>query len=141
MVGFEVVVRPVVFPAIRPTSARPAAPQDDPGNDVALIAGLGGKLIDLSFSQSGSVSRSRPTEVSRVVDVQRVKQKEPDGTVNEDNYVDVETTKRMTMQGGDGGRTTYYYAPPPEADNIETIEKDVTIKNPNWSEGGGGAAP
>lgn len=141
MAGLEVVVRPVVFPAIRPTPARPAAPQDDSEKDVALIAGLGGKLIDLSFSQSGSVSRSRPTEVERVVDVQRVKQKEPDGTVNEENYVDVETTKQMTMSGGGGEKTTYYYAPPKEAPNIETIETDVTIKNPNWSEGGGGAAP
>ena len=69
--GFEVVVRPVVFPSIRPV-ARVFVPEDAPDKGIAVIGGSGGKLIDLPHSSSVSSSKSRMVEVKRVYDIARV---------------------------------------------------------------------
>jgi hypothetical protein len=151
MAGFEVIVRPVVFPAIRPAPARPLAPQDDPEKGVAVLSGLGGKLIDLSFSESASWSKSRPVETRRNVATERIYQKKPPtpehpkGELEKENYIDVERMRRLEMQEGDGTKKLYYYADPPMPRdfNIEVLEPDKWILNPTQPAppDGGGAAP
>lgn len=137
-----ILVRPNVNPTIRPSAANPVTPLDDPAQGTAVIGGGGSaQTITLTSSGQASWSRARPAEVKRVVDRQRIYQKEPDGTVNKENYVDVDTVKQQTVARGSAGNETTIYMPPPEADNIETIETNVEIKNPNWSEGSGAAAP
>ena len=134
--SFEVVVRPFVAPGIRPPPARsPVLPfQDTPEQGVAVLRGLGGSLIGTSFSESSSWSRSVVVEVQRKVTRQRVKQLyvRPDGTIeiNPENYVDVEHVTEMETQDGNGTVQRAHYAKPPEARNIETLEENVTIRNP-----------
>jgi hypothetical protein len=145
MAGFEIIVRPVVFPDIRPAPARSLPAEDDPESGICKITGASGQVIDLPFSWSVSRSKSRSQEVERTVDKQRVYQKEEDGTVNKDNFVDVDAVKKMKMDVGDSPQKNknYYprnanivwkFAPPEEGDNIETLEKDVVKKNPDYQE-------
>ena len=130
--SFELFVRPFVTPPIRPPARPPVLPfQDTPEQGVAVLRGLGGKLIDLTFSETSSWSKSRAVETQRTVTRQRVYQKENDGTVNKENFVDVEHVTEMEMQEGDGTLRYEYYADPPEEINIETLEANVTIPNPN----------
>ena len=39
--GFEVIVRPVILPNIRPASPRVLVPEDDPSSGVAVLSGSG----------------------------------------------------------------------------------------------------
>lgn len=141
--SFEVFVRPYVSPSIRPAGpALVSVPASTPEQDICVLNGLGGKLQDLTLSIQNSTSKSKPVETERVVDVQRIYQKEDDGTVNKDNFVDVETAKSVTMQEGSGVETKYRYSDPPPADNIETLQTDVKIENPKGPQevqGGSGA--
>jgi hypothetical protein len=152
MAGLEVVVRPVVFPNIRPMPARSLAPEDDPEKGIATLSGASGALIDLAFSETQSWSKSKMVETKRRVDVERVKQKEKDPTtgeetINEENYVDVERMNKLWERDGKGVVTERRFAEPdyqaPERDNIEVLEKDKMIINANLppESGGGGAAP
>lgn len=128
--SFEVFVRPFIAPAIRPPAKPPVLPfQDTPEQGVAVLRGLGGKLIDLTFSETSSWSRSRNVEVERTVAVERVKQKEPDGTINEENYVDVERVQKMTTRDGRGVETQYFYAEPEPQPNVEILEDGKVRKN------------
>ena len=99
MAGFETIVRPVVFPNIRPAPARSLAPADDPEKGFATIKGNPAKSLTLSSSYNMSVSSNRMTETERTVDVGRVYQMDDDGTVNTDNYVDIEVAKKLTLRG------------------------------------------
>ena len=54
MAGFEVVVRPVVFPDIRPAPARSLPPADDPTKGFCEITGAGNFPVQLSFSSQVS---------------------------------------------------------------------------------------
>jgi len=138
--SFESLVRPNVIPRIRPGG--PHTVTDDVGGNAVIGGSSNAQVIKLTRSEQSSWSRSRPTETERVVDRQRIKQKNPDGTINEENYVDVDTAKEITTRGGDGVDTTTYYLKPGEEPNIETIEANVTIKNPEApSSESGGAAP
>jgi hypothetical protein len=102
MAGLEVVVRPVVFPNIRPAPARALAPEDNPDQGIATLSGSGGRLIDLPHSLSASVSRNKQeTETKRVVDTERVYQVEDDGTINKDNFVDVDRTTKARFEEPD----------------------------------------
>lgn len=122
--GIEVVVRPVVFPNIRPAPAQPSPPADDPNKDLAVIHGASGQHIDLPFSFSVSTSTSRPHETKRRVDQVRVYQKDDDGTVNEDTFVDVDVANRIWMDDGKGV-VPYGYARVQEDDNIEIRNRDI----------------
>jgi len=128
MAGFEVIVRPVVFPSIRPAPARSLAPEDDPEQGVAVLSGSSGKLIDLPMNTSVSWTRSLKYEKMRVSKPVRVKQKEKDGTINPDNYVD---TKRLkALQTRDGQEDTYQvFHLPKLGDNEEAIGPDITETN------------
>jgi hypothetical protein len=124
MAGLEVVVRPVVFPSIRPAPARALAPEDNPDKGIATFSGSGGRLIDLPHSFSVSLSKQKQqTESTRVVDVTRIHQLEKDGTtVNKDNYVDVEIAKKSRFETEDGNALKMLYGD-------EEWDKQVPI---NW---------
>jgi hypothetical protein len=163
MAGFEVVVRPVVLPNIRPTPARSLPPVDDPDSGFCVIKGNGGKHVSVSTSYSFSTSRSRSVETERRVDKARVYQKEDDGTVNKDNFVDIKVANRIKSRGGklpvsgpwtgpdlvqgelvSGQKVhgdlieTSYYRPIAPEDNIEILERDLIEKGPSGVEPGGG---
>src|SRR4029077_10169427 len=139
MAGLEVVVRPVVFPNIRPVQARFLAPPDDPAKGVATLSGQGGQFIELPRSEEQSAQRSKAVETERTVDVERVYQKvtNPDGSkeINRENYVDVERAKKITLRNANDTETPMFFAPPlfgptADRDNIEIIVPDKVIPNP-----------
>jgi hypothetical protein len=129
MAGLEVVVRPVVFPNIRPAPPRILAPEDDPTKGLATIGGSGGQSVDLTRSWSVSVSRSVPEqEGKRQFNTERIYQKDERGNINRDNYIDVERLRKIRLEGGeDGGdlRKIIFNDPPP-VDNVEVLETDIT---------------
>jgi len=140
--SFETVVRPFVIRTLRPPApSQLLVPEDDPSQGFAVLSGAGMEKINSTYNEQSSWSKAREVETQRTVDVQRVYQKEEDGTVNKENFVEVENTRELRTERGDGTEERYYFAPPSEADNIETIEKDKVITNENWAAGGGGAAP
>jgi hypothetical protein len=99
MAGFEVIVRPVVIPNIRPAPARSLPPQDDPDKGFAVIHGNGANSVGLSTSYSASTSTNQRKETQRRVDEVRVYQKEDDGTVNKENFVDLDVVNKLWMKG------------------------------------------
>jgi hypothetical protein len=99
MAGFEVVVRPVILPSIRPAPAQSLPPQDDPDKGFAVIHGNGGKHIDLSSSWSASGSTAAKKENKRRVDKSRIYQKDAQGNINRNNFVDVEVANKIWMEG------------------------------------------
>jgi hypothetical protein len=99
MAGFETIVRPVVFPNIRPQPARSLPPADDPEKGFAIIKGNPASQVDLTYSYSMSANSNKMKEIDRTVDVARVYQEEDDGAVNTDNYVDIEVAKKITLRG------------------------------------------
>lgn len=98
MAGFEVVVRPVVFPDIRPAPARSLPPADDPAKGICVIKGGGNFPVQLSFSTSVSMSKSKEVETERRVDEVRTYQMDDDGTVNRDNFIDTDVANRIKMR-------------------------------------------
>lgn len=146
MAGFEVVVRPVVFPNIRPQPARSLPPVNDPTQGFAEIHGNPAKTADVPYSFSASTSKSIQKESQRKVDGARIYQKNPDGTINRKNFIDVEVAKKIVMKGekpagpGFGGTAkeeagareelkNYYYRPVQEDKNIEVYLRDKVISN------------
>lgn len=125
MAGFEVIVRPAVFPNIRPAPPRVLAPEDNPEQGKATIGGGGGGVIGESYSSSISISRNRPTEQKRRVDETRVYQKDDKGNVNKSNFIDVDVMNKVWMSGLDD--TVDFYERIKEADNIE-IKRENVIK-------------
>jgi 3-dehydroquinate synthase class II len=126
MAGFEVVVRPMIFPNIRPASRPSVVPAEtDPEKGLVVIRGASGKTIDLpySYSRSFTVTYAKK-EKERKFDVARIYQKQDNGEVNRDNYVDVEVAKRITMKES-GGNVDYNYAPVKPSDNVEILRKDL----------------
>jgi hypothetical protein len=144
MAGFEVIVRPVIFPDIRPAPRPAVVPAaDDPEKGIATIRGSSARTISLPWSFSVSASQSRPVEKHREVDVVRVKQKGGgdgggegrsarsvrSGDVSEDNYIDLEVAHRITMQEGDGSTRPYRYANVQPSDNVEILNRNQTRKS------------
>lgn len=128
--ALEVVVRPVVFPNIRPARPRLLTTPDDPSQGIVVLSSGGGTFVGTSYSYSYSYSSSKPhKEKKRQVDKKRVYQKtqNDDGTstINKDNYVDIEQMKKVLLVGGTEPQRIVY-APYKDADNIEVLETDVT---------------
>lgn len=139
--GFETVVRPVVFPNIRPAPAQPLPPPDDPAKGIAKIHGASGQYIELPYSWSSNSSNSNPIEMRRRYDVARVFQTDGQGNVNEDNFVDIEVANRMWMN--DGGVTSRHgFRPVQETDNVKIRERNKIKTNESqesfFDVGGGG---
>lgn len=149
MAGLEIVVRPLIFPDIRPAKFRPAlAPEDDPTKGFAVIQGDPTVSTSSSYSVSISGSFSHPKEKQRRVDHVRIYQiEEPKGAadgggggggggdgVNKDNYVDMEVANRITMGEGSAETTpgglaeelrNYYYQRVSEESNIEILRRNI----------------
>lgn len=100
MAGFEVVVRPVVLPNIRPRPAQTLPPPDDPEQGFCTIKGNPAHEVTFSNSRNASMSKSHQVETQRRVDTARVYQQDDDGTVNRDNFVDVEVANKIWTRGG-----------------------------------------
>lgn len=128
MSGLEVVVRPVVFPNIRPQQARVLPPLDDQTQGFASITGGSGRVIDLPHTYSLSITRQTPhTEVRRQYDVDRVYQKNDDGSINRKNFVEIERMTRVLARNGNTENDIKIrYAPGPERDNVEVKETNIT---------------
>jgi hypothetical protein len=163
MAGFEVVVRPVVFPNIRPAPAQPVPPADDPTQGFATISGNGAQILGVSYSYSSSASSNTHSETERREDEARVYQKTDDGKINKNNFVDVRAVNRIKekgpperkgnkdpsynfAQGPKGGDDPYFnytsnagirfYAPIEEKDNIEIRRRAIVTKRGEESGGG-----
>jgi hypothetical protein len=133
--GFETVVRPVVFPNIRPAPPRVLPLAADPLQGMVVISGNSVLTVSESYSASVSVSRQVPQhEEVRQYDTLRVYQKTgaaggtKTGEVNRSNYIDVEVLKKVRLASGDTP-VKMIYAVPPQLDNVETIETDMTRRN------------
>ena len=125
--GLEVVVRPVVFPSIRPTVPRvlPVS-STDPSQGMAVLSGGGGNFVGTSYSYSYSETHSKPKkEKKRQVDKKRIYQKDDDGNINKGNFVDVEQMKKVLLVGGKEP-DRIMYALQEDPDNVEVLEKDIT---------------
>lgn len=148
MAGLEVVVRPVVFPDIRPAPGRSLPPQNDPDKGFAVIKGNGAKAMTTTESFTMSMSKSRPVETERRSDEVTIYQMDDDGTVNRDNFVKTKVANRIKMrrQEGDpvpsldntgglprpsplGVQETSYYRRVEPSDNVEIGRVDIIEKN------------
>jgi hypothetical protein len=117
----------LVFRRSWPPAKPPVLPfQDTPEQGVAVLRALGGKLIDLTFSETSSWSKSRNVEVQRTVTEKRVYQKNDDGTVEKENFVDVEEVTAMTTRDQSTGvETKHVYAKEVSDDNILILRQDI----------------
>jgi len=132
---FEVVVRPAVVPNIRPAPAQPSPPAPgDSSQGMATIHGASGRYLELPYSVSFSTSTPKYKEKKRRVDEARVYQKDDDGKINKDNFVDVQSANKVWMdtsqiKAGTNITTTYTYTSladdPP--DNVEIKNRNKMI--------------
>ena len=132
MAGLEVVVRPMIFPAIRPAPRPSVLPAEtDPEKGLAVIRGQSAKTIELpySYSLSWTVTMARH-EIKRTYDKARIYQQDSEGNVNRDNFVDVEIMKKVHMTDDRGDIAEYNYAPVAAGTNVEILEKNKTRKAP-----------
>jgi hypothetical protein len=135
MAGLEVVVRPVVFPNIRPQAPRVLPALDDPTKGICTIGGGSGNVIDLPHSWSVSLSHSEPVkEQKRQVDKERHYQVDENGNVKKKNFIDVNRLKKVQLAGAvrDGLQTKYNLKfsdpPPPEVEgSVEVLEANKDI--------------
>jgi hypothetical protein len=129
MAGFEVLIRPVVFPNIRPTPARILPPLDDPEQG-KFVFGFGSiKTMGTSFSWTVNVSRQKPQEeIAREFDKERVYQKDDKGKINKNNFIDVERMKKFKATGVEGrdDELRVAFADPPDVDNVKVIQTNIT---------------
>ena len=157
MAGFEIVVRPAVFPNIRPAPARLLPPADDPEKGFAVIRGNPAKMMSLSYSYSFNASSGNATETEREVDEARIYQQDDDGTIDRDNFIDVQVPTEIKNKGRsrDGASATMStsekeaqgrrprlmerwierFKRQEEQENIEILETDKRIKNPDAKSG------
>ena len=99
MAKLENIIRPVVFPKIRPPArVRSTLPEGEEAENVHVIRGGSGGFIDLPFSWSINTDRSKQQEVKRRVDEVRVHQMDEEGNVDEDIWIDVHLTNKLWMR-------------------------------------------
>jgi hypothetical protein len=98
MAQFETIVRPAVFPNIRPAAPRALPPAPDPGEGV-VIQGNPAQAFELSYSFSFSSTSASSGEDKRRFDRARVYKKDDDGTIDEDSFVDIEVANKIWRAG------------------------------------------
>jgi hypothetical protein len=129
MAGFEVIVRPAILPNIRPARAQTLAPADDPSKGICEIKGTSPHIVSLSHSMSVSGSETRPQETQRRSDTARVYQEKEDGSVNRNNFVDVQVPNKIWMdKGALQGIEQSHYKGVQATDSIEITKRNEIIK-------------
>jgi len=131
MAGFEVIVRPMVFPNIRPAPSRSLPPADDATQGQAVLSGSSGQVIALTHSYSASASSTGGTEHQRTFDVARIR---PSGSgssrsgrsTDDGNYIDVEVLREVKMRDSSGSTSVYKYTPVQPSENVEIIRRNQT---------------
>ena len=130
MAGFETIVRPVVFPNIRPAAPRALPIADAPDKGLATISGGGASsVISLPHSESHSWSRSRMVEVKRTFSKVRMYYTRPDGTVDYSKYWEFEVLTAIEYLENGKTNSRVEFAKPLSADNIDVISEGNTRKN------------
>jgi hypothetical protein len=123
MSGFEVVVRPVILPNIRPPRAQVLPPEDNPEQGLMVINGSR-TSIGASESWTMNVTKQKPQqEETRQFDKERVYQKDDKGKINKSVFVDIERLKKVRLSAT-GGPIKQLYADPPSRDNVEILESN-----------------
>jgi hypothetical protein len=127
--GFETVVRPVVFPNIRPAAARALRIEDAPDKGIAVITGGSNSVVDIPLSYSSSWSKHRMVEVKRTYDKVRIYYTRPDGTLDQSKYWEFEVLR--SIQYLENGTTAIgaQFAPFQNLDNVEIIDEGLTRYN------------
>lgn len=153
MSGLERVVRPVVFPDIRPQVARQLPPEEDPTKGICEIKGQGSFVTQWSINTSWSITYGKQKEIKRQVDTARVYQKTDDGKVKKENFVDIQVANKIWMRGPKAptsmmkpgserenlpGKTAYetwpeYFKRVKAKDNIEIKKQDEILRNEETS--------
>lgn len=133
MAGFETVVRPVIFPNIRPARARSLAPDDDPDQGKCIISGSSTGSFTISYSATTSATRSGARETKRRYDTARIHESTigPGGLTRSTRagetptgaYIDVEVVNKLWLAGKE--RFTRIYTPMQETANIEILERNM----------------
>ena len=151
MAKLENIVRPVVFPNIRPPArVRSALPEGEEAEGEFVIRGGSGGFIDLPFSWSVNTARSKRTETKRRVDEVRVHKMDEEGNVNEDVWIDLHLTNKLWFKeaGASGGindatgagipgggsaefNSQVFLRKAEEKKNIRIRERNIIIKNPD----------
>ena len=137
MAGFEVIVRPVVFPNIRPAPTRSLPPADDPEQGQAVFSGGSGQVIALTHSFSASGSRPGGTETERTYDTVRITEEgkaDPEGRKGRSSraggdsgaFIDVEVVTQLRLRDDKGNASVYNYTPIEESGNVTIIERNQT---------------
>jgi hypothetical protein len=105
MAKFENIVRPVVFPNIRPPARVKSAELEGEDEAPHVIRGGSGGMTDLPSSWSMNTSRSKRRELKRRVDEVRVLKMDEDGNVDEDVWIDLHVTNKIWYRepGRSGG--------------------------------------
>jgi hypothetical protein len=133
MAGFEVIVRPVILPNIRPALPRILPPVPDPSQGLFVLNGGDGNFLGISTTFSVSFSQQQPhKEAVRQYDTERVYKKDEKkggsakdtSNVDKDTYVDVERLRRVRLDTSDGP-IKVVYNDPPEVDNVETLQTNL----------------
>jgi hypothetical protein len=149
MAKFETIVRPVVFPNIRPPARVRAAELEGEDEAPHVIRGQSGGVTDLPRSWSVNTSRSKRREIKRRVDEVRVFKMDENGNVAEDVWIDMHLTNKIWYRepGRSGGINESSGAGTPgggsgefdsqvflqrqqEKKNVRIRKTDIIIKNP-----------
>lgn len=142
--GLTGVIRPEVFPDIRPKVSITAFPQQEPEKDESAgrfeSTGSDGKVIDLNYTFSITYSRRSGREEKREYTIARVfRVREDSGGratgVDRGTFVDVEMPTKIKLREGQKGPTRLDVYRQPRADdypngNVEIRETQLVRQNP-----------
>lgn len=141
MAGIEVVVRPSVFPDIRPQAKESRAPAD-PDSGRTVLTGSDALVLDLNLTFTQSLTRQVAREEKRIFDIARIYKTTPDPdnpsappSIDKNTYLDVEMPHAIRLKTSRNGPNIdrYYRKPKPEDypnGNVEILEEDIERKNP-----------
>ena len=127
--GFETVVRPVVFPNIRPPAARIVPIEDAPDKGLAVITGGSGSVVNWPYSGQSGWTTSRMVEVKRKYTKARLYYTRPDGTLDFDQYWEFEVLESVEYVINGQVSQTQIFAPVKDAKNFKVMERHLTRTN------------
>jgi len=115
---FEVLVRPNVYPRIRPIP-NPAPPPLDPEDRLVVLDSSSVTIIELNFTYSYSMSRTKIEETSRKFDVARISNVD-----DSSQFVDVEVITALKLRDADRMVYKRKYEKPKAGPNVEILKED-----------------